>query len=507
MTSTCLLGIDVGGTAVKVGLFQATGEFLALKQVAIPVQSPRPGWAEIDPERWLEAVTQGVHSVLDEAGVSADCVAAIGLSNMIGTVTPLDASGSPLRPAITYFDNRSAREASWILRKAPDIEEITGNRIVSGNTSLTSILWLRAHERGIYEATTLFAQVGTLLFRWLTGETRVDWTNASFMGLYDYRTKGWDPEVADALGVDLNLLAPVAAPDTAFPLLRRRAEALGLRSGTPVVLGGIDGAMASVGVGAIHPGDVFDVSGTSEMVAACLPEPSICPQLLGRWHVVPGIWVLIGAMSTSGAALQWFGRELWGDAGTEPDQALYQEMTAAASASPPGANGVVFLPHMMGERAPLWDPHARGIFFGLSLSTERGDMVRAIMEGTAFAMRHLLELIEGQSGVSLTRVVTVGGAARNALWRQIKADVWGVEVVTLKVREATALGAAITAGVGAGVYENYDEAIQRALPAIDEVISPDASRHRAYEKPYQVYRTLYPALANSMYFAATGERH
>jgi xylulokinase len=500
------LGVDVGGTAAKVGLFQATGELLALEQVPIPVQSPRSGWAEIDPNCWFDGVTRGTHAVLSEANVSADCVAAIGLSNMIGTITPLGASGSPLRSAITYFDTRSAHEASWILQRVPDIEKITGNRITSGNTSLTSMLWIREHEPTVYEQATLFAQVGTLLFRWLTGELRVDWTNASFTGLYDYRTKRWHPEIADAVGVNLDTLAPIGAPDTAFPLLRQRAEALGLRPGTPVVLGGIDGAMASVGVGAIHPGDVFDVSGTSEMVAACLPEPSTCPELLGRWHVVPDIWVLIGAMSTSGAAFQWFGRELFGQAGVEPDQGPYQEMTAAASASPPGANGVVFLPHMMGERAPLWDPQARGVFFGLSLSTTRGDMIRAVMEGVAFAMRHLLELIETQSSVSLNRVVTVGGAARNALWRQIKADVWDMEIVTLKVREATALGAAMTAGVGAGIYDDYDEAIECALPAVDEVVSPDASRHRAYEKPYRVYRTLYPALANSMQFAATGEK-
>ncbi|MFP3895968.1 MAG: FGGY family carbohydrate kinase [Anaerolineales bacterium] len=139
MATTCLLGIDVGGTAVKVGLFRMTGELVALEQVAIPVQSPIPGWAEIDPECWFEAITKGTHSVLDGAGVSADCVAALGLSNMIGTVTPLDASGSPLRPAITYFDTRSAQQASWILQRVPHVEEITGNRIVSGNTSLTSI--------------------------------------------------------------------------------------------------------------------------------------------------------------------------------------------------------------------------------------------------------------------------------------------------------------------------------------------------------------------------------
>ncbi len=506
MGSSFLLGIDVGGTAVKVALFQVTGELLALEEVAIPVQSPKSGWAEIDPEHWLEAITEGVHSVLDTPKAFADGVVAIGLSNMIGTVTPLDASGLPLRPAIAYFDTRSAREASWILGKVPNIEEITGNRVVSGNTSLTSMLWIREHEPEVYEKTTLFAQVGTLLFRWLTGQTYVDWTNASFTGLYDYRTKDWHPKIADALDIDLDLLPPIAAPDTTFPLLRQRAEALGLRSGTPVVLGGIDGAMASVGVGAIHPGDVFDVSGTSEMVAACLPAPSICPELLGRWHVVPHIWVLIGAMSTSGAALRWFGREMFGRAGEDPDQTLYQEMTAAASSSPPGANGVIFLPHMMGERAPLWDPHARGVFFGLSLSTARGDMVRAVMEGTAFAMRHLLELVENQSGISLNRVVTVGGAARNALWRQIKADVWGMDVVTLKVGEATALGAAMTAGVGAGIYEDYHEAVQRTLSAVDEVVSPDASRHRAYEEPYQVYRTLYPALADSMHLAATGEK-
>jgi xylulokinase len=178
-------------------------------------------------------------------------------------------------------------------------------------------------------------------------------------------------------------------------------------------------------------------------------------------------------------------------------------MTEWAADSSPGANGVIFLPHMMGERAPIWDPHARGVFFGLSLSTTRGDMARAVMEGAAFAMRHVLELIQEHGQTSVRRVVTVGGASRNPLWRQIKADVWGIDLAVSPVSEATALGAALTAGVGAGVYSDLAEAVARAVPQPHDITRPDPARGALYEHPYRVYRRLYPALAETMTFAAT----
>jgi len=501
----CLVGVDVGGTAVKVGLFDLGGHLLALYNEPIPFDSPRPGWAEVDPRHWLEAVPAGVRYVLDAGDVTREQVAGIGLSNMIGTVTLLDAEGRALRPAITYFDTRSAREAEWILERAPQIAEITGNRIIPGNTSLASVLWVREHEPEVFARAKTFAQTNTFLFQWLTGERRVDWTNASFMGVFDFRTKDWSGELAERLSVDLGQLAPVGAPSGTAPLSSEAASLLGLSPGVPVAIGGLDGAMASVGAGAIRVGDAFDVSGTSEFIAVCLPRPVICPELLARWHVVPNTWVLIGAMTTSGVTLQWFRDELLAPASTTSSQALYDAMTVEATASPPGANGVVFLPHMMGERAPIWDPCARGIFFGLSLSTSRADMIRAIMEGAAYAMRHLIELIDEHGRVPIRRVVTMGGAARNPLWRQIKADVWGIEVATSGVREASALGAALTAGVGAGVYRDYYDAVSQAVPDVEEVVSPDASRRDAYEHAYRVYRRLYPALATTMRFAVEGQ--
>ena len=505
MGSVSLLGIDVGGTAVKVGLFALDGRLLGLHTTNIPVDSPHPGWAEIDPRRWLEAIPLGVKAVLAQAGVAQAQVAAIGLSAMIGTVAPLDAQGQPLRPAITYFDTRSATEAAWMLEQAPEIPQITGNRVISGNTSLASALWIRRHEPEVYAQMATLATTNTLLFHWLTGERRTDWTNASFMGLFDFRAMAWSAELAAKLGFEIERLAPVSAPQSTAPLSRPIASLLGLRAGIPVALGGLDGAMSSVGVGAITPGDAFDVSGTSEMIAVCLPQPVICAELLARWHVVPGVWTLIGAISTPGAALQWFRDQLYAPQSQADSQALYEAMTIEAASSPPGANGVLFLPHMMGERAPIWDPYARGVFFGLSLSTRRGDMIRAVMEGAAYAMRQLIELIEGYGGSHIRRVVAIGGAARNRLWRQIKADVWGLELLTPTVREATVLGAALTGGVGAGLYADYAEAVHRAVPPGGEMTTPDRSRHAAYEHPYRVYRRLYPALAGCMKFAVKGD--
>jgi len=487
-----LLGIDVGGTAVKVCLFDLSGRLLAKYAADVPVLTPRPGWAEIDPNHWFRHIAQGIRYVLEQGRVSPYQVVALGLSNMIGTVVPLDKRGTPLRPAIAYFDTRSAAEAEWILDKAPEIPQISANRVISGNTTVASILWIRRYEPEIYKQSALFAQTGTLLFRWLTGETAVDWTNASFMGIFDYRRKDWNSDIAAKLDLDLELFAPVEPPHRVAPLCAKVARELGLCPRTLVALGGIDGAMSSLGVGAIHEGDAFDVSGTSEMIAVCLSKPVLCPELLARWHVVPDVWVLIGAISTSGAAWRWFS-SLFG--GTQ-DADLYERMTNGAAMAPPGANGVIFLPHLMGERAPIWNSHARGVFFGLSLSTTRGDLARAVMEGTAYTLYWIMELIQRYGGVSFRRVVMAGGAARNRLWRQIKADVWNVEVALAGVEESSALGAALTAGVGAGIYADYGEAVRRAVPQPKDPVFPDPSRHQVYERGYQIYRRLYPALSD-----------
>lgn len=502
-TSACLLGIDIGGTAAKVAAFDTKGRLLARAETRIPLHTPHPGWAEFEPADWRRAVASGVRRVLDEGGVRPGDVAGVGLSNMIGTVTPLDANGEPLRSAIAYYDTRSAAQVAWLREHVPDVTSITGNRITSGNMTLTSILWLRENEPRVFQQTRHFLQTNSYLFRWLTGETLVDQTNASFVGLYDYHLRDWHAGLAGRCGVDLDRLAPIAPSHTTAQLKHPAARQLGLPAGVPVAIGGLDGAMSSLGVGAVRPGDAFDVSGTSEMIAVCLDRVVVRPELLQRWHVVPDIWVLIGAISTPGAAVQWFNDTLVVPARDTSRGASFLTMLSEASLSPPGANGVTFLPHLMGERAPIWDPHARGVFCGLSLATTRGDMARAVMEGGAFAMRHLIEIIREASGVELRRVVTMGGGTRNRLWLQIKADVWNLELAIARVPEPAALGAALAVGVGAGVYGNYDEAVARAVAEPDTVIRPDPQAHDAYGHPYRVYRRLYPALAETMRYAET----
>jgi xylulokinase len=502
----CLLGLDIGGSAVKVGLFARDGRLLALHQTTIAPRAPHPGWAEVEPRLWWEALCVGCREVVAASGIAAAQIHAIGLSNMIGTVTPLDAAGQPMRPALMYHDTRSAAEATWMLDRVPELPLLTANRVQPGNTSLTSILWLRRHEPETVAATATYATTNTLLFRWLTGETRVDWTNANFMGLYDFRRHSWSEDLASRLGFPLASLPPLGAPHDAAPLLPGAASELGLQAGTPVALGGVDGAMSSLGVGAIEVGDAYDVSGTSEMIAVCLPAPVVCPQLLGRWHVLPGLWTMIGAMSTTGAAWQWLRDVAYGVPSARDAQGRYETMTEEAAASPAGANGVLFLPHMMGERAPHWDPYARGVFFGLSLSSQRGDLARAVLEGVAYAMRQIVEIITVQSGVPIRRVVFVGGGTRNLTALQIKADVWGLELQLMPTREASALGAALTAGVAAGIYADYAEAVRCAVPVGGSVISPQPDQRAAYEHSYRVFRQLYPALAPAMHLAATGAR-
>jgi len=495
----CLIGVDIGGTAVKVGLFCEDGTMLGLASQQIPVSSPRPGWAEMMPGAWYAACKDGIRQVLEISGTSSHRIAGLGLSNMIGTVAPLGGNGEPLAPAIAYYDTRSGAQAQWVLERIPEVLRVTGNRVTAGNTSICSALWIRDQRPDMWRQTAALATAGSWLFQRLTGQRMVDWTTASFYGLFDYRTKSWSDELADGLGLSLDLLPPIASPLETRRLTAPAAQDLGLPSGLPVTLGGIDGAMSSVGLGAIGSGDAYDVSGTSEMIALCLDEPKMQSGLLGRWHVVPDVWVLIGAISTPGAAFRWIGEMLGFGASSGVD---FERMTAEASQSPPGANGILFLPHMMGERSPIWDPNARGVLHGLSLGTQRADLIRAVMEGGALAMRHVLELINTCSGQSVSRVTATGGAASNDLWCQIKADIWGIELALPHGTEATVLGAAMTAGVATGVYDGFGAAVDAAVQPIERVVAPDAGRQRAYAKPYHLYRQLYPSLAHIMHESA-----
>jgi xylulokinase len=498
MNQDHLLGIDIGATAVKVGLFTSQGEIAGLCRIPCAVASPHPGWAEVDAEDWLQAVVDGLAGATAQAGLSPRDVASVGLSNMIASVVPLDEEARPLRKAILFFDQRSVPQAASIRQRVSEerITQLTGNRVVPGNTAATSMLWIAQNEPDVYARTALFALTNTLIYRWLTGDAAIDWTNAPYTGFYDYQRGCWAPEAFEWWGVDPDTLPPVAPSTRVGRVTPAAAEITGLREGTPVAIGAIDGAATSLAVGALEPDQVFESCGTSDMVSFSADRPLIIPEFTNRPHVVPGRWACNGVMSTPGAALQWFRDQLYLKGGGSAGGDVYEVMSREAERSPPGANGLIFLPYMMGERSPIWDPHARGVFFGLSLSTTRADMIRAILEGAAYGLRQMFEIAERALGRRFDSVIAVGGGASNRLWAQIKADTWGKTILTPRIQEGACLGAAMIGGVATGIYSDWRAAVDRAAVQDVRETRPREELYDVYSRTYRVYAGLYPDLAD-----------
>jgi xylulokinase len=492
-----LLGIDIGATAVKVGVFTPRGEMRGLSRISCQVASPHPGWAEVDAGDWLKALVQGLERATTQAGISPREIASAGLSNMIASTVPVDVEGRPLRKAILFFDQRSVPQASSVHQRVPEtrIMQVTGNRTVPGNTAATSMLWVKENEPDVYARTEVFVLANTYLYRWLVGDAAIDWTNAPYTGFFDYYKCQWAPETFEWWGIDPGKLPPVVPSTWTGRVTAAAARSTGLREGTPVAIGANDGATTSLAVGALEPDQVFESCGTSDMVSFCSDKPHVIPEFTNRYHVVPGRWSCNGVMSTPGAALQWFRDQLYLQGGQAAREDAYEAMSREAERSRPGANGLIFLPYMMGERSPVWDPHARGVFFGLSLSTTRADMIRAILEGAAYGLRQMFEIAEAKLGQRFDVVVAVGGGAQNRFWTQIKADVWGKTVLTPHYQEGACLGAAMVGGVAAGVYADWQEAVDMAAVKDGRETLPREELHAVYSRYYQVYTGLYPDLA------------
>jgi xylulokinase len=492
-----LLGIDIGATAVKVGVFTPRGEMVGLGRTFCAVEAPHSGWAEVDVENWRQAVVDGLKSATAQAGISPQEIASVGLSNMIASIVPLDAKGQPLRKAILFFDQRSVSQAVSICERISEerVVQMMGNRVVPGNISATNMRWIVENEPHVYARTRVFALASTFICRWLAGDAVIDRTNAPYTGFFDYRNSRWAPEAFEWWGIDPAKLPPVGSSTWTGWVTAAAAAVTGLQEGTPVAIGAIDGAATSLAVGALEPDEVFESCGTSDMVSFTCKEPLIIPEFTNRPHVVPGRWACNGVMSTPGAALQWFRDQLYLQSSGRTQESAYEAMSREAEGSPPGANGLIFLPYMMGERSPIWDPHARGVFFGLSLSTTRADMVRAILEGAAYGLRQMFDIAESRLGRRYDRVIAVGGGAQNRLWTQIKADVWGKTILTPRLQEGACLGAAMMGGVATGIYKDWQAAVDMAAVKDAQETHPRDELYAVYTRYYQVYTGLYPDLA------------
>jgi xylulokinase len=526
-----LLGIDVGTTGAKAALFSPEGELLAVGEREYGVSFPRPGWAEQNPEDWWEAVCVSVRRVLEETTVAARSgtrggprrasrhgakrVAALAVSSQAPVLVPManssrgtgkaagPAAGSPhagfevVRPALIWMDRRAEVEAGRLREMLGEgtIEKITGNRPDPFYIA-AKLLWFKNHEPSLFSKTALVLMANGYINYRLTGRAVMDNVHAALLQLRDWRSGEWSEELCRASGADPSLFPPVFfGHEIVGEVTPEAARETGIPAGTPVTAGTVDGAAAALEAGAVASGTAAEMTGTSTVLLMPDETGVTEPAFIAMPHAIPGVRLLLGAMSSSGASLRWF-RDQFGqqeiDAGRKAGEDPYDILTRDAERAPAGCEGLLFLPYMMGERSPLWDSDARGVFFGLSLKTTKGALVRAILEGTAFALRHNVDTAR-KAGVSIHEIRSVGGGTRSALWNRIKADILGVPILLPRTTVGAVFGDAFLAGLAAGVYRDARDSIKRMV-RIRDSYEPDPRKAELYAELYSLFRRLYEDL-------------
>lgn len=494
-----LLGIDLGTSGTKTVLFDSDGRRLASHTVEYPLYQPKNGWAEQDPEDWWRAVQETVRTVLAKSGAKPEDIRGIGIAGQMHGLVMLDGQGQVLRKAILWCDGRTQAQCDEITQTVgrEKLLAITANPALTGFTA-GKILWVREHEPENYEKCRHILLPKDYIRYKLTGEFATEVSDASGMNLLNVPQRQWSGEILSLLGIDRSLLGEMyEACQVTGQVTKAAAEATGLAEGTVVVGGAGDNAAAAIGTGVVEEGKAFTTLGTSGVIFAHAGQVTIDTQ--GRVHTfcsaVPGAWTVMSCTLSAGLSLQWF-RNQFCPAERETAAALgvdpYELMTAEAEKSPIGANRLIYLPYLMGERSPLLDSDARGMFFGLSAIHTRGDLVRAVLEGVAYSQRQCLDVFR-EMGVDVSDMAICGGGGRSPLWRQMLSDLYGCPVKTIASEQGPALGVAILAGVGAGMYDTVAQGCAAAVRT-GEKSMPDSGRSAAYEPYYNLYRRVYPAL-------------
>lgn len=494
-----VIGIDLGTSGTKTVLFDQLGNTIASHTVEYPMYQPQNGWAEQDPADWWNATVTTVKSVVTESGVSNTDIVGIGISGQMHGLVMLDEENQIIRNSIIWCDQRTAEECEDIERLVgrERLIQITANPALTGFTA-SKIMWVKKHEPENYAKCRHILLPKDYVRFMLTGEYATEVSDASGMQLLDVGKRCWSDEVLDKLGIDKSYLGKVyESPEITGYVTEEIAALTGLAAGTPVVGGAGDNAAAAVGTGTVVDGAAFTTIGTSGVVFAHTKEMAIDPK--GRVHTfccaVPGEWHVMGVTQGAGLSLKWFRDNFCQDIIAEAKEKgvdPYDITNVMAEASGISARRLLFLPYLMGERTPHLDPNARGAFIGLSAIHERGDMIRAIMEGVTYSLKDCLSVLE-EMGVQPDNMLACGGGARSDLWRQMMADVYGMNVSTVDSKEGPALGVAILAMVGVGLYASVEEACQKVI-RVKNTTEKNVENAEKYEKVYQIYKGLYQHL-------------
>jgi len=489
-TTIKLLGIDVGTGGTRALLIDESGAVIASAiHEHQPFASPRSGWAEQDPLDWWKACQGAVRKLLRDGGVPASDIACIGLTGQMHGAVLLDRNDEVLRPALIWCDQRTAAECRYLNETIgpQQLVELTCNPALT-NFTLTKLLWVRKNEPGIWRRFHSFLLPKDYIRLCLTGVRAIDVADASGTLLLDVAHRRWSDAMLDAVNLSPDCLPALYESQQMVGQVTEAAAAkTGLKAGTPVVAGAGDQAAGATGMGIVRPGDVSATIGTSGVVFAASDAPVTDPR--GRLHTfchaIPGRWHVMGVTQAAGLSLRWFRDNF----GTFTD---YEQMSAEAAKVPPGSEGVLWAPYLMGERTPYPDPDVRAALVGLAADHTRANVIRAVLEGVAFSLKDTFTIFK-ELGIPVRGIRVGGGGARSALWRQIQADVYGHAVETVQAEEGAAYGAALLAGVGAGAWASVDAACDAVVHVAKRTV-PDQKALHVMQDAYVKYRRIYPAL-------------
>jgi xylulokinase len=494
-----ILAHDLGTTGDKATLFSGEGRLLCSTFEAYPTYYPRSGWAEQDPGDYWRSFCSSTAALIDAARVEPTDIAVVTFSGQMMAALPVDAEGGHLHNSIIWADLRSTEEADELAGRigADRVYQVTGHRL-SASYSAAKIMWLRRHEPEVYKRASKFIHAKDYVVTRLTGRIHTDFSDASGMNLLDLDSLQWSGEILSATEIDPGKLPePVESTERVGKVTAAAAEASGLAEGTPVVIGGGDGPCATAGAGVVRLGEAYIYVGSSTWMGLASDRPLIDPQQRTATfaHFKKKLYMPAGTMQAGGGSYKWL-KDVLGDsealaaeqAGVDP----YELLSLKAEQAPAGSEDLLFLPYLMGERSPLWDPHARGCFVGLSMLHQKKHLIRAVLEGVAFNMRQILEAFTEQ-GVAAETVRMIGGGAKSRLWRAIFADVLERPIQRLNfIEEATSVGAAIAGGVGIGLIPSLEDA-GRFVRVVEET-RPNEHNYESYRRLYRIFRDSYPSL-------------
>ena len=492
-----LLGIDIGTSACKLAVFDREGQVAAMTNESYPVYYPEEGWAEQDPEEWYDAVCRACRRMLTENGIDPQMIAGVGIDGQSWSSIPIDKEGKVLARTPIWMDTRAESICERLKEKIGEDEifRVAGNSLQPSYTT-AKILWFRDNMPEMYDRIYKILQSNSYIGFRLTGAITHDISQGYGVHCFDMRTGSWDEEMCEKLEIPREFLPPIVPSDQVIGTVTEKAALeSGLAAGTPVVAGGLDAACGTLGAGVIHPGETQEQGGQAGGMSICMDTYKADPRLILGFHVVPGEWLLQGGTTGGGGVMRWFEQEFAGEERLLKEttgRSSLESLNVIAEKAAPGCDGMVFLPYMAGERSPIWNPKAKGVFYGLDFSKTKGHFVRACMEGVAFALRHNMEVAE-EAGAKADVLRAMGGSANSLLWTQIKADVTGKPIIVPSSDTATTLGAAMLAGVGTGFYKDYDEAVRLTVRETRRH-TPNPENKEIYDRTYAMYRSVYENL-------------